>query len=66
MRDVLDRFFVQLQKILKYDVSHQLAIVHNLSYADSKLTNRRENARFWMRKQIWEDSDMVMYTRVCG
>jgi len=49
----------------QYDVSYQLDIAHNLSSADSTLTNRRGNARFWLRRQIWETCDMAMYTSVC-
>jgi len=52
MWDVLDRVFIKLQQIRQYDMSYQQDIEQNLSSADSKLTNRRENARFWLRKQI--------------
>ena len=51
-----------LQNIRQYDESCQLDIGHNLSFADSILTNRRENTRFWLRKIIWETCDMVLCT----
>ena len=51
MDDVLDRF-TGLQKIRQYDVSCQDDIVQILSSADNTLTNRTENARFWLRKQV--------------
>jgi len=65
MWEVLDRVFIDLQQIRQYNVSYQLDIGHNLSPADRTLTNRRGNARFWLRKQIWETCDMAMYTSVC-
>ena len=36
-----------------------------LSSAKNTLTNRTVNARFWLRKQIWEPCDMVMHISVC-
>jgi len=65
MWDVLVRVFINLQQIRQYDVSYQLDIGHNLSSANSILTNRRGNARFSLRKQIWECCEMAMYTSVC-
>jgi len=65
MCDVLDRVFIQLQQIRQDNVSYQLDIGQNLSSADSTLTNRRRNARFRLRKQIWETCGMVMYNNVC-
>jgi len=57
-----DQVFIGLQQIRQYDVSCQQDIGQNLSSGDSTLTNRRENARFWLRKRIWETCDMAMYT----
>ena len=51
MDDVLDRF-IGLQQIPQYDVSCQKDIGKNPSSSDSALTNHKENARFWLRKQI--------------
>jgi len=48
---VLDRF-MGLQQIRQYDVSFEEDIGQNPSFADSTLTNLRENARFWLSKQI--------------
>jgi len=46
--------FNGLQQIRQYDVSCQLDIGHNPSSAVNTLMNRGENARFWLRKGIWE------------
>jgi len=63
--DVLDRvFFIELRQIRLYDVSYQLDIGHNISSADSTLTNRRGNALFCFRKQISDSCDVAMYTSV--
>ena len=50
MDDVPDRV-VGLEQIRQYDVSCE-DIGQNLSSADSTLINRRENARFCLRKRI--------------
>jgi len=52
MWDVLNRGFVELKQIRQYDVSYQLDIGHNLSSADSLLTNRIGNGRFLLRKRL--------------
>jgi len=44
MWDMLDRDFIDLQKIRQCDVSYQLDIGHNIPSADSTLTNRRGDA----------------------
>jgi len=59
--NVLVRFIVMLKKFGSMTSCHQ-DIGHNLSSADSILINRRGNARFWLRKRIWETCDMALYT----
>jgi len=51
-RRTRDPVFIGLQQIRHYDVSFQQDIRQNLPSADSTLTKRRENARFWLLKQI--------------
>ena len=51
MKDLLDRF-IELQQIQQYDVSCQEDSGQNPSSADTTITKRRENARFWLRKRF--------------
>jgi len=61
MGSVLDQF-MGLQQIRQYDMSCQEDIGRNLSSAGSTSTNRKENARFWLRKRIWGTFGRAGYT----
>jgi len=52
--DVHIQFIPQPQQRWQYDVSCQQGIGHTLSFADSTLTIRRGNARFWLRNVAWQ------------
>ena len=60
-RDVHGQF-IGLQQIRQYDVSYREGVGRNLSSADSTSTNRRGNARFLLRKCIWEIYGRAGYT----
>jgi len=63
--NVLVRFIVLLKQSRQYDVSCQQGIGHTLSPTDSTITNRREIARFWLRKRMRETCEMAMYNSIC-
>jgi len=54
--------FIGLQQNRQYDVSYRQGIGRNLSSTDRTPTNRRGNARYLLRKSIWEICGRAGYT----